>query len=200
MEKKTDWFIFVETKLNAMKISTDFYTKDEIIQEWKNAQKAVSDYLKNSDPEKFHLVKNGKWSQAQNLDHLIQSTKPMVKVFGLNKMMLMVLGKAKKPSRSYGEIRDFYLRELETANVVQGVYGPRPKEELVKEELVKEELLDFWNSVGNRFAERLEKKDEKFLDKYVVPHPLLGDLTIREILFFDIYHTYHHLEAIRKIG
>ena len=37
-----------------------------------------------------------------------------------------------------------------------------------------------------------EKWDEKELDEYYLPHPILGKLTVREILFFTIYHNLRH--------
>jgi hypothetical protein len=30
------------------------------------------------------------------------------------------------------------------------------------------------------------------LDEYLLPHPLIGKLTIREILYFTIYHNLRH--------
>lgn len=195
LEKKTDWYIFAKTKSKTMEITTGFYTKSEIINEWKKAQKSVSEHLQKSDSENFHLIKNDKWSQAQNLDHLIRSTKPIVKVLGLGRMGLLALGKAKNPSRPYEEIKEVYLEGLKNLTIAQGVFGPDADE--ISD---KTDLINFWNSVGDRLTERLEKKDEKFLDKYTVPHPLLGKMTIREILFFTVYHTYHHLKAIKKIG
>ncbi|NBX80802.1 MAG: DinB family protein, partial [Flavobacteriales bacterium] len=39
---------------------------------------------------------------------------------------------------------------------------------------------------------------EDDLDKYVLPHPLLGKLTLREMLCFTIYHVKHHVEIIKR--
>ncbi|UPT65903.1 MAG: DinB family protein [Sphingobacteriales bacterium JAD_PAG50586_3] len=36
------------------------------------------------------------------------------------------------------------------------------------------------------------------LDTYLVPHPLLGKVTLREILFFTILHTEVHLEILKN--
>ena len=37
---------------------------------------------------------------------------------------------------------------------------------------------------------------EQDLDRYVLPHPLLGKLTLREMLFFTLYHNYHHVRNV----
>jgi hypothetical protein len=33
---------------------------------------------------------------------------------------------------------------------------------------------------------------EEELDRFILPHPLLGKLTYREMLYFTIYHVQHH--------
>ena len=37
------------------------------------------------------------------------------------------------------------------------------------------------------------------LDLYQLPHPALGNLTIRELLSFTIFHIEHHTRTIAKI-
>ena len=48
---------------------------------------------------------------------------------------------------------------------------------------------------------RLEKaiahQHEEDLDRYLAPHPLLGKITLRELAYFTIYHTHHHLQIIK---
>ena len=44
----------------------------------------------------------------------------------------------------------------------------------------------------------IEKISEEDLDYYVLPHPLLGKLTLREMLYFTIYHVKHHEKQIRS--
>jgi hypothetical protein len=39
---------------------------------------------------------------------------------------------------------------------------------------------------------------EADLDRYRLPHPLLGKLTLREMLFFTLYHNYHHVRNVAK--
>jgi hypothetical protein len=37
---------------------------------------------------------------------------------------------------------------------------------------------------------------EADLDRYLLPHPLLGKLTLREMLHFTLYHNYHHVQSV----
>lgn len=43
----------------------------------------------------------------------------------------------------------------------------------------------------------LEQWSEADLDRVRMPHPILGPLTVREMLFFTLYHDGHHVEAAR---
>ncbi|MFN2437645.1 MAG: hypothetical protein ABR503_00495 [Chitinophagaceae bacterium] len=38
----------------------------------------------------------------------------------------------------------------------------------------------------------LNKYSEEEIDRFVLPHPLLGKLTLREMMYFTIYHVEHH--------
>ena len=39
---------------------------------------------------------------------------------------------------------------------------------------------------------------EEELDQLILPHPLLGKLTLREMLYFTIYHVKHHEKTIQR--
>jgi DinB superfamily len=53
----------------------------------------------------------------------------------------------------------------------------------------------------NELCKKLEKLSEEELDTYLLPHPLLGKLTFREMLYFTAYHAeHHHLIAKRDLG
>lgn len=49
-----------------------------------------------------------------------------------------------------------------------------------------------------RLCASLDSFTEKELDQYVLPHPLLGKLTLREMMFFTIYHVQHHEVLTKK--
>lgn len=45
----------------------------------------------------------------------------------------------------------------------------------------------------------LGKWSDKALDSYLLPHPLLGKMTVREILFFTLYHNLHHVNDVQRL-
>ena len=74
------------------------------------------------------------------------------------------------------------------------------KLEVIKEveKIAKEKLLKSYKKEQEKFEKRLSKFSEKELSTLLLPHPLLGKLTLREFGYFTHYHTKHHLENIQK--
>jgi len=56
-----------------------------------------------------------------------------------------------------------------------------------------------WNVTGNDLLAALRNWQDENLDEYLLPHPLLGKLTIREMLFFTLYHDQHHVNNVRQL-
>jgi hypothetical protein len=47
-------------------------------------------------------------------------------------------------------------------------------------------------------ARALEHWTEMDLDRCRLPHPLLGKITVREMLFFTLYHYEHHWAIVAE--
>lgn len=48
------------------------------------------------------------------------------------------------------------------------------------------------------FARRIENWSEADLDRYRLPHPLLGKLTVRDMLLFTVQHLAHHASKVEE--
>jgi hypothetical protein len=51
-------------------------------------------------------------------------------------------------------------------------------------------------TLANQLADVVGHWREEDLDRYRLPHPLLGKLTVREMLLFTVYHNYHHPRSL----
>jgi hypothetical protein len=60
------------------------------------------------------------------------------------------------------------------------------------------ELLARWQRVNQRLRAAVQTWPERDLDRIQLPHPILGNLTAREMLFFTIYHGHHHIAATQS--
>ena len=170
------------------------YHKQEIEQALEEKVNAFNSFIVALDKEKFESTPGNKWSAGQNLDHLIRSIKPLQLAYSLPKFMLkLMFGKANRPSKTYEELVEKYISRLSTGGRASGPFIPNT---IVFEQ--KELLLEKYNKHKEKLISKIGKQSEEELDKYILPHPLLGKITLREMLFFTIHHNVHHLELLKN--
>ncbi|RPE09824.1 DinB family protein [Chitinophaga lutea] len=142
---------------------------------------------------RFVVSPEGKWSAGQQMDHLIRSAKPVNTALGMPKLFLRFFGRSVGRSRSYDQIRDTYRAVLTKGGVATRPYIPPVTEAEERVPLAQQFLLQ-----KDKMVVLLDKWTEEELDRYQVPHPLLGKLTVREVLYFTAYHNRHHLVTLQQ--
>ena len=169
--------------------------KSEIITASHKIFGEFSDYCLNISDEIFFKQPADKWSIAQNVDHIIISTRQTKLAYLLPKFIVrLYTGKPNRASRSYDELVKKYHAKLEAGGKASGVFIPK-----IIQGGSKEKLMNDWMKISAAYIHTLDKnwKDEQ-LDNYLAPHPLLGKITLRELCYFTIYHTEHHLTIIKQ--
>jgi hypothetical protein len=170
------------------------HDKPQIIAALSEKIDAFNNYITPLNKEQFEATPNGKWSAGQNLDHLILAIKPLQLAYGLPKFALTILfGKTNRPSRTYDELVTKYKTKLAAGGKASKPFIP-PKINFEK----KDELIKKYNDQKQKLISKIEKQSEADLDKYILPHPLLGKVTLREMLYFTIHHNEHHLELLKS--
>lgn len=155
---------------------------------------AFAQIVRQSADERFELMSNGKWSIGQNLKHLIVAVQPVILAMRLPKFMLrLMFGKCNRTPRVYEALVKAYTDKLAAGAVATGVFVPKTIKLSQKETLLKQYELE-----KSRLLDRLDAWSEEDLDTYILPHPILGKITVREMLFFTIYHTEHHTAIIQR--
>jgi len=154
----------------------------------------VSTYVANLPEEAFVKQSHEKWSVAQNLEHLTLSVRPVASSLKLPKVAFKSFGKPNREVRTYTALVKRYKFRLSTQRAVApSRYTPQGDHQRNKND-----LLNDWNTSCQKLLTRMDKWTDKDLDSYLIPHPLLGKLMVREMLFFTHYHTLHHLEAMKR--
>ena len=171
-------------------------TKKEIITGLTTQFDAFMQTIATFPEAHFEDMPNGKWSAGQNLHHLISSVNPLHLAFAMPKFILKwQFGKPNREPRTYEALVERYQEKL-----ANGGTAPIAFEPPVIPLLQREKLLKNYLNHKNRLVSSVEKWSEHDLDNYLLPHPLLGKLTLREMLFFTIYHNEHHRKAVDKIA
>jgi hypothetical protein len=171
------------------------YTKEMLILSLDMAHRDVAAFYAAMPPQIFFARPLGGWSPSDNLDHLLKSVKPVVKALKLPKATLrQMFGAAANGSRRFSEIRDMYLNQLKQGAQATGRYLPAQADPAAEErEPAKARLLEQWAALGGALTENLNQWSESELDEHVLPHPVLGNLTFREMLCFIAYHDLRHI-------
>lgn len=172
------------------------HNKPEIILALNQRITAFTDHIARLDKDQFESMPANKWSAGQNLDHLIRSIKPLQPAYVIPKFFLaMLFGKANRPSRTYEQLVEKYKMKLAGGGRAVGRFVPRRVEFGEKEK-----MIILYQNHARRLSKKIHRQQESSLDKYILPHPLLGKLTLREMLFFTIYHNEHHLRILLERG
>lgn len=150
--------------------------------------------IQNLTEQEFLLSINEKWPAGQQLDHIYRSVKPLVLAFGLPKFLLATFfGRANRLSKNYPELVEKYTTKLASGYKASAKYSPAPIALSQRDKLAKK-----LSGSINKLNKRIGSFSENDLDRYILPHPLLGKLTIRKMLFFTIYHVQHHQSLTLK--
>lgn len=139
----------------------------------------------------FIPVAEGKWTPAQQLDHIHKSTGAFNMALLLPKLMWKGFGVAKRPSRSYEDLIADYHTCLAEGGKSTAKFLPADVK-LHQRGVLTAEL----RTIIENMCKRIGKLSEADLDKYRLPHPLLGKLTLREMAEFTVYHVQHHQKQV----
>jgi len=154
----------------------------------------VNQYVQSLDESSFGRAPEGKWNAGQQLDHLLRSIQPLNLAYRLPDFALKIMfGKANRPSKTYQGLVEKYESKLALGGRASGRFIPKTIPYSNRPLLIRR-----YEKEKNKLVKCIQQYDEDALDQYILPHPLLVKLTLREMLFFTIHHNFHHLNLIRK--
>lgn len=146
-------------------------------------------YIQSLPDDVFEISRNGKWTPGQHLDHIRRSVQPLAQGFRLPKWLFkMIFGRSNRPGRTYDELVKKYTQKLQEGGRASGRFIPKDISPANKKKLISALNTDIQS-----LTRKLNKFSESELENIVLPHPLLGKLTIKEMMYFTIYHAEHHL-------
>jgi len=167
--------------------------KTQLIDMLTISNQRVIDWFTAISAEDFFIRYGEAWSASDNVDHLIKSHQPLAKALKLPKITIRAMfGKPQRPSLAYEELCQAYLEEIARGAQASGRYLPDQENPSSASETRKRQLIDQFSKVSAQLVSVMEKWEDNELDEYLLPHPILDKLTIREMLFFTIYHNLRH--------
>jgi uncharacterized damage-inducible protein DinB len=172
---------------------TESTPKAQLINMLTVSNQRVIDWFTAVSTEDFFARYGEAWSASDHVDHLIKAHKPVAKALKLPRVALRAMfGKPHQPSMAYEELCRIYREEIAKGAQASGRYLPNREDSDSSSETKKKKLLEQFSKASTELVLAVETWEETELDDYLLPHPILGKLTIREILFFTIYHNLRH--------
>lgn len=151
----------------------------------------VSAYFAALDPQAFTAGTEERWSPAHHLDHLNRANLPVAAGLSIPRHLLAPR-EPDEPSRTYAEIRASYHAALVGGLKTVGRFLPSPNGD-------QSALVTRYRATMNDLLEQLTPWTDAELDACSMPHPVLGTLSVREMLHFTHYHNHHHLRGVQLL-
>ncbi len=187
----------MSTVLNAPSVHSALTNRREIIEALESAHESAVDYWSRVSTREFFAPIGSHWSPAEHVRHLTRSMTPLLPVLRVPRLALRVMfGSAEEPSRSYEQIESMYAQAL-AAGGTAGRYAPSP-ERSNGDTARRDAIMDAHSETLRGLTQAMEKWTESQLDTHRLPHPLLGKLTVREMMLFTLLHNQHHVEVAER--
>jgi hypothetical protein len=172
-------------------------TQAQIIEAFEQQEVESVRYWSVFDSEAFFRRIGTSWSPAETVRHLTKSTRPVAKALTTPGLVLRIMfGKATRSSITYDALREQYLGML-AKGADAGRFAPSPRTESDPESF-RRTIMDDFTRVQGDVRRAIARWSDAKLDRLQLPHPLLGKLTVREMLFFTLYHQRHHIGVVQR--
>lgn len=156
---------------------------------------ALFQFLSSHDDNKWNEGPEGKWTAGQHVIHLIQTAKPLNTALRMPKFLLQYkYGKANRPNKTYEEIVANYYGKM--AALDREVVSPFSKNMPSTPPSGKGEIIATLDNQKEKLVKQLGRLSNKELDKYLLPHPLMGRMILREIIMWSAFHVEHHHKVL----
>jgi hypothetical protein len=163
----------------------------------RSAERAVGAFFGTlSDADLFHRVP-GQWSPMDDLRHITRTAGGLARGLEKPKLLLRLrFGRAKAPAASYVELARRGMAALEGGFVAVPAHVPAA-EEVVDRASYREDKLHNWAAANADLQAALGGWSDRQIDHIMLPHPALGRLSVREMLYNAHMHHFHHIDVAR---
>jgi hypothetical protein len=150
---------------------------------------AVEQLFKLVDDEKINFKPTEKWSFGEEMVHLTMSTNGTAMLLSSPEERFF---SSDHPSRTYEEIGAEYREKLALNPTIGQAFADKEAKIYAAEELQAN-----FAAATQAVLQSLSNWDEAKSDLWMVwKHPLLGKMTAREMVYFTVYHSRHHLSTL----
>lgn len=170
--------------------------KEKIVDLLEEKHSNLFKWLEEQPKENWEKGPVEKWSTSQHILHLVNSLQLLNKVLSYPKFLLKYkFGICNRKPRDYEAVVKNYQQKLLKNQEKAKIFNQSLKMPTLKE---RKRLIIKYQIQQKKLQYKTKKLDDKNLDTLLIPHPLMGKMTIREIIMWTAYHTEHHTETLKK--
>lgn len=153
----------------------------------------------NAMPEEEFVAPLGNtWSPADHVRHLTKSVHAVARGLNMPRILLRLLFPIRgRASRRYDLLVKTYHEALRRGGQA-GRFSPGARAVPGDPEVYRREVLSAHQAAVHRLADLVLRWNQDQADNIALPHPLLGKLTVREMLMFTLYHNHHHVLVVAR--
>ena len=175
------------------------HNKPEIIAALEAQKLEIPAFLESIPSEQFFDGSSEKWSVGHHVQHVTSAINRVGQ--GLLNADALPKREPATASRDFKTMHQTYLETLRnTPSETLRQLGSRVTlEKFENSDAHKTQMiLSFTRAIEN-FNTALEHFDEANLESLGMPHPIMGLLSSREMVFFIVFHNTHHQNGIQKL-
>ncbi|MFC4638506.1 DinB family protein [Deinococcus hohokamensis] len=163
-------------------------TRADLLRDLLLARSAVSEFVRGLSVAQFNEGSAARWSPAHHLDHLCRSNAPVAAAMAVPDRLPRVPDDRR--SRTFAALYADYQARLAEGVQATGRFVPEPSGDLAAGLAEYQDGLDALHAQAQTWP-------ETDLETLAMPHPVLGLLTVREMLYFTLAHNLHHLRGMQ---
>ena len=171
-------------------------TKEEIVKILEEKHQELFDLLLKKSDDYWMKAPKDKWTVGQHVLHLVNSLKLLNKALKYPKFILKYkFGVCNRENRSYETVAKKYDDKLIANKEKAKAFNQDLKTPIISD---REELLAMLQMENKKLQAKTNTWKDKHLDSILIPHPLMGRMTVREIIMWTAYHTQHHTTILKE--
>ena len=179
-------------------------TREDLLGGIERMQGDTTAFFQGMEPAAYFARPATGWSPEQNLGHLIKSIRPVRLALYLPRFTFVIFGRG-TPTDGPRDVIEKYLGVLGQGYRAGLPYRPGGGHS-TRDDVAQPSptALRAWDRQLRVYAdycdglrESLTSWNEADLDRYRMPHPATGMISAREMLYFTVFHPYHHMARIR---
>jgi len=166
-------------------------TKAEILAALESNAQGIAQFFSSQPDSMIFTGDLEHWGPAHHLVHLTRASDAVQRALRSRTLPPHPTGR----SRTYAAVRDHATASL----------GATSKERLLEmgrvvviaPDVSRDDLVKAFVTASEELRAAAAEWSEEALDRYSLIHPLMGELTVREMLLFFVVHERHHLKLVR---